>query len=205
MKVKFFNKKEITGIVIILVGIFLLSLVNFRASLRRARDVQRRDDLTALSGALEKFYNDFEMYPPASADGKIVACLPEGVTIEDIKKIVGGRPELNKKKIFASLTVCEWGESTLEDVSDPSIGVFLSVIPKDSLHDEGYSYFYYSTPDHYQIYGAFEGKDMPEYDTKIVERSLSCGVNICNFGKASRGTPLDKSLQEYENELGGNK
>jgi hypothetical protein len=201
MKIGFFSKKETLGILAILVLIFAVSVVNYYASLRRARDIQRRDDLTALAQGLERFYDDFGMYPPASSDGKIIACLPEGVTTEDVKKIVGNRPEANKKKIFPMLTSCQWGESTLEDVSDPSIQVFLSVIPKDSRQDEGYSYTYYSTPGHFQIYGAYEGRAMPEYDTKIIARGLACGAATCNFGKASRGTPLDKSLQVYENEL----
>jgi hypothetical protein len=44
---------------------------------------------------------------------------------------------------------------------------------------------------------------MPEYDPKIVARGVSCGKVICNFGKASRGTPLDRSLEQFEKELQG--
>jgi hypothetical protein len=200
-KFKFFSKSESLGILLILVFIFLISLYNFNLSLRRARDVQRRDDLTALAQGLEKFYNDFGVYPPATSEGKIVACPAPGVTQEDLKKIIGNRPEINRIKIFPKLAGCEWGASVLTDPSDPSITPYLSVIPKDSHASEGASYKYFSTGKHFQIYGAYEGNNMPEHSRAILTNKITCGINICNFGKASRGTPLDKSLEEYENEL----
>lgn len=201
IKFKFFSKKEAIAITVILIGIFLISLYNFRISLRRARDTQRRDDLTALATGLENFFDDFGLYPPASSDGKIVACLAPGVTTEDLKKIIGNRPEINRQKIFPKLTGCEWGETSLTDPSDPSIEPYLSIIPKDSRQDEGYSYLYFSTGKHFQLFASYEGKDMPEYQSKIVARGVACGAKICNFGKASRGTPLDKSLEDYEEQL----
>ena len=199
----FFNKKEILGIALILLFVVGLSYLNFLNSLRRSRDLQRRDDLTALAQGLERFYNDedFGLYPPASADNKIVACIPEGTTYEEIKEIVGGRPKLNKLKIFPRLTGCPWGDSSLTDASDNSKEPYLSIIPRDSKASEGASYVYFATARHFQILGAYEGKAMPEYDPKIVARGISCGEVVCNFGKASRGTPLDRSLEEFEKEL----
>jgi hypothetical protein len=200
-KFKFFSKSEFFGILIILSAIVALSVYNFNLSLRRARDIQRRDDLTALAGALEAFYDDFGMYPPADADGKIVACLPAGTTSEEVKKIIGNRPEENRKKIFPYLTGCVWGETSLADVSDASLTPYLSVIPRDSQQDAGARYLYFSTGRHFQLLGAYEGKNMPEYSPAIIARNIGCGVRTCNFGKASRGTPLDKSLEEFETQL----
>ena len=201
----FFNRKEIIGILAILLFILSLSYLNFLNSLRRSRDIQRRDDLTALAQGLERFYNDddFGIYPPSSADNKIVACIPEGTSYEEIKEIVGNRPKENKKKIFAALTGCPWGDSALTDASDDSKEPYLSVIPRDSKASDGYSYVYFATASHFQIYGAYEGTGMPEYDPEIVSRGIFCGVKICNFGKASRGTPLDRSLEEFERQLQG--
>ncbi len=201
----FFNKKEIVGIVTILLFIFSLSYLNFLNSLRRSRDIQRRDDLTALAQGLEKFYDDddFGIYPPASSDNKIVACIPEGTSYEQIKEVVGNRPKENKKKIFPLLTGCAWGDSSLSDPADTSKEPYLSIIPKDFKASEGASYVYFSTGRHFQIYAAYEGKSMPEYDPGIIARGISCGTKICNFGKASRGTPLDRSLEEFEKELRG--
>ena len=201
----FFNRKEIIGIFSILIFIFALSYLNYLNSLRRSRDIQRRDDLTALAQGLERFYDDddFGVYPPASVDNKIVACIPAGTTYEEIKEIVGNRPEVNKLKIFPRLTGCPWGDSSLSDPSDNSKELYLSVIPRDSKASGGYSYLYFSTGKHFQVYGAYEGKAMPEYDPGIISRGLMCGSQICNFGKASRGTPLDVSLEDFEKELKG--
>ena len=198
----FLTRKEIVGITLILTFIFALSSYNFKLSLRRSRDIQRRDDLTALAQGLESFYDDddFGFYPPSSPDGKILACIPAGVDPETIKEIVGGRA-VNKKKIFAALTGCEWGNSALVDASDLSKEPYLSAIPQDVKESSGYSNIYFSTGKHFQVYGAYEGKGLPEYDPKIVARGILCGRQICTFGKASRGTPLDKSLEEFEREL----
>jgi len=46
-----------------------------------------------------------------------------------------------------------------------------------------------------------ESADEDEYNIEIANRFISCGLQICNFGKSSPNTPLDKSLKEYENEL----
>jgi len=40
----FFNRKEIIGIFSILIFIFALSYLNYLNSLRRSRDIQRRED-----------------------------------------------------------------------------------------------------------------------------------------------------------------
>ncbi len=202
-KIIFFNKKESFGILLILLFIFSYSTYNYFLSLRRARDIQRRNDLTALSEALERYYNDFNRYPLASSDGKIIACLPDDWTFEDMKKVLGGQPIKNRDKMFAKMVPCEWGKSALADISDNSRPIYLSVIPKDSREKDGYSYRYFSTGKHFQVYGSLEGKDNTEYSKAVTALRISCGSRVCNFGKASRGTPLDKSLGEYENELIG--
>jgi hypothetical protein len=46
-----------------------------------------------------------------------------------------------------------------------------------------------------------EDKNDSEYNFAIDRRGLRCGNFICNFGKSDGQTPLDKTLQEYENEL----
>lgn len=200
-KIIFFNKRESIGIVLILLFIFAFSTYNYFVSLRRARDIQRRDDLTALSVALERYYNDFNRYPLATDDGRLIACLPKGWTFEDMKKILAGRPLENRDKMFAKMEPCEWGKDSLADISDNSRDIYLTVIPKDSRTQDGYAYRYYSTGKHFQVYGAFEGKANLEYSKAIFDKKIPCGVQTCNFGKASRGTPLDKSLGQYENEL----
>ncbi len=202
-KIIFFNKRESFGIVLILLFIFSFSTYNYFLSLRRARDIQRRDDLTALSEALGRYYNDFDRYPLSTPDGRLIACLPEGWTFEDMKVVLGGQPVKNRDKMFAKMEPCEWGKDALADISDNSREIYLTVIPRDSRSDDGFSYRYSSTGKHFQLYGAFEGKANVEYSQAVVNKNITCGNQTCNFGKASRGTPLDKSLGQYENELEG--
>lgn len=166
----FFTKQETLVILLTLLVIFIVSFFNFKTSLRRQRDSERKNDLGFLTKALDKYLNDFGEFPVAAPDGKIVAC-------------TGTSPLL--------LVPCEWGKN-----SD-----YLSLLPIDPKAGEGYSYLYISNGRRYQIYATLEGQDEAEYDPKIVARNLHCGTKICNFGRSFGKTPLDKSLEEYENEI----
>lgn len=78
----------------------------------------------------------------------------------------------------------------------------LSGVPKDPSTPQGYSYLYLSDGKFFQVFASFEGgPDESEYNAKIAARHLMCGKFICNYGKASGDVPLDKSIEEYENEL----
>ena len=78
---------------------------------------------------------------------------------------------------------------------------YLERIPSDPKHDEGARYYYVSNGRRFQIYASLEGRDEDEFSEAILARNLPCGKEICNFGLAYGKTPLDKSLEEYENEL----
>lgn len=78
-------------------------------------------------------------------------------------------------------------------------------VPADPKGKEGYAYLYLTDGSHFQLYGSLESSDEAGYDDKIVRLNLKCGVKVCNMGKSDGKTPLDKSLQEYENELRPNK
>lgn len=188
---KFFTKKEILAILIILLGIGLASYYNFLLSLRRARDAQRKDDLGGIATALAKYNQDFGSYPTSSFDGKIVACKDPN---EKLKKDSKGR-------FIVNFIPCEWGKDSLRDVTDPNFLPYLKVIPQDVDKDKGASYRYFSNGRRFQLYAFLEGKDEDEYSLAVEKRGISCGTRICNFGKSSGVTPLDKSIEEYENEL----
>ncbi len=85
----------------------------------------------------------------------------------------------------------------------------LSVIknlPKDPGTPSGYSYLYITDGKFFQLYASLEGKtDEAEFNPKIAALNLKCGNYICNFGKASGSTPLDKTLEVYENEINAKK
>lgn len=176
---KFFSRQELIQIGIVLSLLIFVSLANFQVSLRRSRDSQRKNDLGSVVGALDRYFKDFGGFPLSSEDGRIIACLREG----------------------ENLSPCEWGKDGIRDVSDPSYPPYLVNLPQDPHHDQGLKYFYIANSSRFQIYASLEGRSEPEYDQKIIERNIMCGTKICNFGRATGKTPLDKSIEEYENKL----
>jgi len=184
---KFFTKEEILVVFGILVIIVLISLQNFKISLRRARDAQRKDGVGTIANGLARYRDDFARFPLSSSDGKILACRPKVSDDEKEKKIVVFEP-------------CEWGEDSLRDALDLSYPAYIETIPSDPNYESGSYYLYLSNGSRFQIYAALEGDDEDEYDPNIVQRGLKCGEKLCDFGRSS-GVPLDKSIEEYENEL----
>lgn len=174
---KFFTKEELKIVGLIFLFLVLISTPNFIISLRRARDVQRKADVGSIQDALFKYQADFGTFPLA-IDGKIAACEP--VSYKEINGI--------KTPIFSP---CQWGKSSLADLSDSSYPPYLKVIPEGT-------YFYFSNGSRFQIYGSLEGKGEDEYDGSIVKRGISCGKTVCNFGKSSGKTPLNMSIEDYE-------
>ena len=196
---KSFTKNEIIGILTILLVILTLTLFNFQTSLRRARDSQRRSDIGAISDALNKYQKDFGFYPPSS-DGKILACKSESFGV-----IPGNLKDEEKLDyFFKMLRGCNWGSDPFRDVNDDSYEAYLTTIPADPKSDQGFEYLYLASKDNFQIFAYLEGENNEvEYRKGIVARNMPCGKNICNFGKASGETPLEKPIEEYENELRG--
>jgi len=199
IKMKFFSKKETFGILMILTLILAASLYNFKTSLRRARDAQRKADLGQIANAIGAFQNDFGFYPP-SLDGKIVACKKDGVDdyAEYKDSLLTKDNEIDLFEIYAP---CEWGKDSLSDVFDPEYPPYVETLPLDPQGSGGAYYTYISNKNRFQLYTGLEGKDEDDAQAEIAERNISCGIRICDFGRASGATPLEKSIEEYENEL----
>lgn len=89
------------------------------------------------------------------------------------------------------LRPCEWGKDGLGEAK---------TLPQDPRKSDGASYYYVSNRRNFQIYAALEREDQDEYESNIFVRKLPCGTKICNLGRSS-DIPLDKSIEEYENEL----
>jgi len=184
---KFFTKREILGIVLIFGFIFLISFSNFKVSLRKARDFQRKNDLRTIYNGLSAYQKDWNVFP-LSLEGKIVACK-------------GSDTFKNEKGQVFNLYPCGWGKDALKDVFDPTYPPYISLLPYGPQQDKEAGYLYLSNGKRFQIYAALEGQDEAEYDPAIVKRNLKCGERICNVGLGYGNTPLDKSIEEYENEL----
>mgnify|MGYP001579576003 CR=1 FL=1 len=178
-KIGWFTKSETLGLSV-LFGLFLfISLLNFKDSFRKSRDNQRKSDIRAIYNAISSFQGDFSLVP-ASFNGKIVACNPEF------------------KEEILTLSPCNWG---VDSILDPSFKDFVYInLPIDPQNPH-ISYYYLSNGRQFQILASLEGKDEDEYREDIEARKLPCGLRNCNYGLASGELPLDKSFQEYENEL----
>ncbi len=178
MKCFGFSKREIVGLGSILLIIFCATALNLRVSIRKGRDSQRKADLRRISDVLGEYNQDFGIFP-FSDKGRIVACVsPEGELDEQGKPI---------------LVPCEWAFD--------GISPYIEALPSDIHHGQGARYYYLSNGKRFQIYASLESSTEPEYDPKIVARNLACGNRVCNFGLALGKTPLDKSIEEYENEM----
>ena len=181
-KMKFigYSKKEFVAVGIILFVIAGLSYGNFAIAERRSRDQQRKAQVAHVHNMLEKYVEDFGRYPKSSREGQLIAC--------------GTDPN--------NLQPCNWGWDPLKDVSDPNYPAYIDRLPADPQHGKGVRYMYFSDGIRYQLYASLEGRaDEDEYDETIEKLGIWCGVRVCNFGKANGRTPLDKSLEEYENDL----
>ena len=197
---KSFTKNELKAVLTILLLIFVASINNFRIAERRARDNQRRGDLGNIYNALYKYQKDFGRFPYSSREGKIKACKPD-----NFDELVQGSYEGEKFLIetyLEGLKECEWGLDSLQDVSDDHYSPYISRLPRDPRYENNLAYFYLSNGRKFQIYAYLEGgEEEIGFSSGIVNRNLSCGNKICNFGRAYGEVPLDKSIEEYENEL----
>lgn len=194
-----FSKNETFAVTAILLFTFIITFYNLNISLRRSRDAQRRSDIGAIANALNKYHDDFGFFPP-SKEGKIAACKGNDFDVgwEELKK----NEKFDENKFFELLVSCQWGKDKLADVTDSNYPAYMNVIPGDPKGTEGLAYLYLSNTVRFQIFSYLEGKsDEIGYDESIVKRGLTCGVGFtCSFGK-SYASPLDRSIEEYENEL----
>ena len=186
---QFFTKEEFKKIGLIFIVLLAVSFLNFKGSLRKARDAQRKADLTFIREKLEEYQSEVGYYPPASGDGRIMGCRGEGTVVN-----------LEFKRLENPAS-CRWGEDGLINYFSDTPKTILERIPVDPQNGDGVRYFYRSNASRFQIYTSLEGKDDAEYNKKIEGLKIKCGTRICNFGRAFGDTPLDKTIQEYENEL----
>lgn len=144
---KFFNRQELIILGLIFLVLTVIAFPNFSLSVKKSRDLTRKDDLFALEIALKDYEKQNESFPLALSD------LP------------------------------------------------INPIPTDPLLKNGDKYLYFSNGKRFQLYASLELTDQDEYDEKVASRNLLCGTRVCNFGRAYGDTPLDISIEEYENKL----
>lgn len=177
---KKFTKKEVIGLSVIFLVLFLMSFPNFALSIKRQRDSVRKSGLGNITTWVKEFQEAYSYFPYSTDDGRMIACLKEGETAL-----------FDKDGLLTNTFVpCGWGEKSI-----------LGDLPKDPDWDKGVSFVYLSTGTNYQIYSALEDAGDDEYSKSVYGRNLNCGSRICNTGRSSKNAPVDKSLTEYENEI----
>lgn len=187
MRIFGFKKDELIAVIVIMLLLFTATFTNLQVSFRKSRDQRRKGDIRAIYDALVYYQTDFSSFP-ASTNGKIVACF-DGL---DKNSVPQRRP-------------CEWGWEGLTNIFDEDTPPYLKTIPTDPFHNDGGRYLYLSNGRTFQLYASLESADEDEYNEAIIKRNLNCGNKICNFGLGFSDTPLDKSIEEYENDKRSNK
>src|SRR3989344_5930200 len=154
------SKNEITFLVVLIAIVWTYAAVNLLQSQILARDIQRKNDLKHIATALNDYLKEVGSYP-SSRDGKLLSCF-------DSSK---------------NLRSCEWGQDALESTTS----AYIKPLPEDPLEHQGKNFYVYlSNTRNFQIFTYLERQDDDEFNKKVEERNISCGINsICNFGVAS--------------------
>ena len=176
---KRFSKPEIISIALIFLILIVISWPNFSSSLRRARDQVRRDDIGNIQTAITDYYTDYGIYPASTSDGRMVVCKGP---------VISGK---------TTLVACNWGKDPWVSLTPGTNKTYVHTLPGDPNQPQGVNYAYFSDGSRYQLLASFEGKDEPEYDSKLVARGVMCGTRVCNVGRAV-SVPLYISIQEYD-------
>lgn len=188
-----FSKSELIGIVVIFLILIGISIPNFIASLRKARDQVRKDDMGALIENIGAYFADYRFFPASTDDGRIVACKAPG----DVVKID------KMGHLIVNFIPCDWGKDAIVGFMPGMEKTYMPLLPREPNYQKGVAYKYISDGHRMQIFVALESKDDPEYDPKIVARGLMCGNVICNAGRAY-GCPTDKSIETCAQEAARN-
>ena len=128
-----------------------LLLPNFLGARKRARDAQRKQDLTQIKKALRLYYNDYQAYPAEGTGG-------------DANKIAGCGADGDES--------CDWGE----EFSDSSSTIYmkeLPVGPSGSSDEPEYTYSRDALDsDDFELRATLENESDPD----IEKSQENCGV-----------------------------
>jgi prepilin-type N-terminal cleavage/methylation domain-containing protein len=123
-----------------------LLFTNFTGVRERARDAQRKNDLTQVKNALRLYYNDYQQYPDSTAtpSSEIAGCGLDGTE------------------------ACIWGE-TFSAGAGPTI--YMNQLPEDPLEGQVYTYTFVND-DSYMLRAMLENRS----DDAAAKSQMKCGV-----------------------------
>lgn len=148
------KKPEVIFVSIILLVLLGISGAQLLVSQMRTRDAQRKADVELVARALDNYLFDHLALPPASADGKIVACGDQGIE------------------------VCEWDSGPIKDEDDVE---YIKKLPIDPFAHKGRSYIYEvdEKRQKYTLYVALEYSRDEQWRDNLTKE---CGPSLqCNW------------------------
>lgn len=116
---------------------------------RRARDAQRKSDISQLAKSLELYFNDYRRYPAESSG------------------LVAGCPSTTS-------TACTWGSGQFTDTKT----IYFKTVPEDSTSGYTYIYRTNAGGTYYKIYARLENPDDPDIITVAETGCHSSGCNF---------------------------
>jgi len=163
-----FTLVELLIVMAILAILASLGFSQYRTSQQKARDAQRKADLSNVARALEMYYNDNSQYP-VSTD-----CSSQEV----------GKMVVNKN--CPQETVLDWGQGFEVEINNSTI-VYMKRLPQDPK--SSYSYCYESSGGNYRLFSILENSHDRDYN-KFNPSGYSCHGAIYNYGISSSNISL---------------
>ncbi len=170
------NKKMRRGFTLIelLVVMAILGILasigfgQYHTSQQKARDAQRKADLSNIARALEMYYNDHRSYP-----------LSTDCSGQETGKIVVNRH-------CPQNTVLDWGDAFEENINNATV-VYMKRLPQDPRRS--FHYCYQSDGTYFKLFSVLENSHDPDYN-KYNNNGYQCAGETYNFGVTSSNVRL---------------
>lgn len=163
MASKGFTLVELLVVMAILALLASVGFGQYRTSQQKARDAQRKADLSNIARALEMYYNDNSQYPistncDSQETGKMVVnvnCPQE--------------------------TILQWGQGFEAEINNNTI-VYMKRLPQDP--QSSYDYCYQSDGSYYRLFAILENAHDRDYN-KFNSSGYACNGGTYNYGISS--------------------
>ncbi len=132
LKQRGFTLIELLIVIVIIAILVAILAVSYTTIQRNARDTQRRSDLQAVAGVLERFYGDNSVYPTSDGSGNL---------------------QYDSTDCSLATTTTTWGSSSIECEGFN----YTRQLPKDPIGTTEYCYISLGSNQQYEIYAAVEG------------------------------------------------
>lgn len=140
---------ELAFVLGLIIFIFGISFYQIRIGRMKSRDAQRKSDAELVARALERYWQDYKIYPAAN-QGNIVSC---------------GRYGMEE---------CEWGNDAVVDEDEV---IYLKNLPRDPIAHDGWKYIYIPDEErqHFRIYVGLEYMADQDYKRDL---TVGCGETV---------------------------